>query len=76
MQTPSNAQIQQSIPSQLNELIHFIHDLYILLYHSYATAPNNVSGYLEGIHHQFWYSLNEMQQSVNAMGDIKLCNLE
>ena len=76
MWTLPNAQIQQSIPSQLNKLVSFIHGLHILLYCSYATAPNNVNDYLEGIHHQFWYGLNEMQQSVNAMGDIKLCNLE
>ena len=76
MWTLPNAQIQQSIPSQLNKLVSFIHGLHILLYCSYATAPNNVNDYLEGIHHQFWYGLNEMQQHVNAMSDIKLCNLE
>jgi len=61
MQTLSNVQIQQSIPSQLNKLVPFIYGLYILLYCSYTTALNNVNDYLEGIHHQFWYSLNEMQ---------------
>jgi len=76
IQTPPNAQIQQSIPSQLNKLVPFIHGLHILLYCSYATAPNNVNNYLEGIHHQFWYGLNEMQQHINAMSDIKLYNHE
>ena len=73
MQTPNNVQIQQFVPPQL---VRFIHALHISLYRSYATAPNNVNGYLEGIHHQFWYGLNEMQQCVNGMGDIKLCNLK
>ena len=76
MWTPPNVQIQQFIPSQLNKLVPFIHGLYILLYCSYATALNNVNDYLEGIHYQFWYCLNEMQQHVNVMSDIKLCNLE
>ena len=73
MQTPNNVQIQQFVSPQL---VRFIHALHISLYRSYATAPNNVNGYLEGIHHQFWYGLNEMQQCVNGMGDIKLCNLK
>ena len=76
MRTPPNAQIQQSIPSQLNKLVHFIHGLHISLYRSYATAPNNVNGYLEGIHHLFWYGLNQMQQYVNVMDDIELYNLK
>ena len=76
MQILYNVQIQQSVPSQLNTLVPFVHVLHIFLYYSYATASNNVNGYLEEIHHPFWHGLNQIQQCVNVMGNIELSNLK
>jgi len=53
MQILYNVQIQQSVPSQLNTLVFFVHVLYAFLYYSYATTLNNVNGYLEEIYHPF-----------------------
>jgi len=75
MQTPYNVDIKQSVPPQLERLVPFIHALHAWLHYSYATAPNDVNGYLE-IHQSFWYGLNQMQQCVNVMDDIELSNLE
>ena len=50
MQTSYNLQIQQSVPLQIKSLVPFIYALHALLHHSYATAPNNVNGYLEDTH--------------------------
>ena len=41
----------------------------------YAIAPDDVNSYLE-IHQSFWYGLNQMQQYVNVIDNIKLSNLK
>ena len=74
MQTPYSEEIAERIP--LDELISYIHALHAFLYRSYATTPNDVDGYLEGIHQSFWRYLNMMQNCVSKMGDIKFSSLE
>jgi len=76
MQTLHNAQIQRSVPPKLNALVYFVHALHAFLYRSYATTPNDVDGYLEGIHQSFWRYLNMMQNRVSKMGDIDFSSLE
>jgi len=76
MQTLHNAQIQRSVPPKLNALVYFVHALHAFLYRSYATTPNDVDGYLEGIHQSFWRYLNMMQNHVSKMGDIDFSSLE
>ena len=76
MRTPYNAEIAWSIPPQLERLIPFIHALHALLHRSYATAPNDVNGYIKEIHQSFWRYLNMMEDCVNEMGDIELSSLE
>ena len=74
MQTPYSEEIAERIP--LEKLISYIHALHAFLYRSYATTPNDVDGYLEGIHQSFWRYLNMMQNCVSKMGDIKFSSLE
>ena len=76
MQTLHNVQIQWSVLPKLNILVYFVHALHAFLYRSYATTPNDVNGYLEGIHQSFWWYLNMMQNCVSKIGDIDFSSLE